>query len=515
MATTHAQRGTAAGGAPLRRRRWKPALLASLVLMVIAGVVAGIVLATTPARPSEEDPVRRAASFIDAQLESSAAPAASYAVVDDGHLAATGAVGEGIAPDTPFLIGSLSKSFTALAIMQLADRGAIGIDDPVTRHIPWFHTASEGAVITVRQLLNQTSGLPTAAGTADMFEPQTTLQQRVRVLGQVELAGTPGETFRYSNKNYAVLGLILEQVSGQDYGAYVREHIFEPLGMHDSYTDKGAARRAGLVPGSGTWFGASIERSTEPYPGALPDGYLISTAADLAHYAQAQLDGAYQGTRIVSERGLELMHTASVPAEYGNRDHYGFGWATGTVRGQRVVSHMGDLPSYFGHLTLLPESGQAVVVLTSRHALLDDRAAPMRGAVEILSGGSTPEISRGFLLSYVLVDALALALLAGLVVGTVRLVRRLRGIRHHVAGAGRARAVLMPGLGSIVLAALTYLAVFVSMGAAMDGGGIMSLETSLAYAPDITALVLALVGFLAVRGVAVLLTGVRTRRRVH
>lgn len=97
------------------------------------------------------------------QLDASRVPAASFAVVD-GDDVATGARGTGVSGHTPFILGSVSKSFTALAVMQLRDRGLLQLDTPVSRHVPGFETATAGAVITVRQLLDQTSGLPTSAG---------------------------------------------------------------------------------------------------------------------------------------------------------------------------------------------------------------------------------------------------------------------------------------------------------------------------------------------------------------
>lgn len=517
MATTYSTTGTTYSGRPQRRRmRGRRAWwAASLGVLLVAGALSGMAVATAPNAPTGGDRAHRAASFIEAQIESDRLPAASYAVIDNGRAAASGAVGHGVTPDTPFMVGSLSKSFTALAIMQQVDQGTIALDDPVTRHIPWFRTAGPAAVITVRQLLNQTSGLPTSAGTADLNSPELTLEQRVRAVRNVRLAGTPGETFRYCNKNYATLGLILERVTGQSYADYVREHVFAPLQMDNSYTDQDAAERAGLAKGSASWFGANIGRDTEAYPGALPDGYLISTAEDMTHFLRAQLDGTFRGKRIVSQRAIDQMHSPTVSAQlYPRRNHYGFGWATGTVHGRAVVSHAGELQNYYAELALLPGQRDGVLMLTARHALLGDNAAPANGALDILTGGESPGISRGFTVTNICVGAMALVLLALLGAATARLVRTLRGLGARIGTVGGTRAVLRPGLGYLAASALTYLAVFLSLGAAMGSGGIMPLATALGYAPDITAMVLAVVGFLAVRGLAVLIAGSVIQRRL-
>lgn len=510
MATTYRSARTSVPGRRPRRRRRLWAI--PLVIVLLAASASALVAASTPNAPTGGDRAGRAASFVGKQLEASAVPAASYAVIENGRMAASGAVGEGIAADTPFMVGSLSKSFTALAIMQQVDEGTIALDDPVTRHIPWFRTADPDAVITVRHLLDQTSGLPTSAGTADLNSPHLTLEQRVRAVVDVELAGAPGETFRYCNKNYATLGLLLERVTGRSYAEYVQERIFAPLEMHDSYTDMAAAERAGLVSGSASWFGASIDRDTDAYPGALPDGYLISTAEDLTHFLRAQIDGTFEGRRIVSERSVELMHSASAKAElYPKRDHYGFGWATGELHGRPAVSHAGQLPNYYAELALLPGQGDGMVVLNARHALFGDTAAPRIGAMEILAGGDAPELSRGFVLTTVWFDAAVLGLLALLVVVIAGGVGRLRRIGERIAAEGTGKAVLRPGLGWLAAAAFTWLAVFLGMGS----GSFLPLAIAYDYAPDLTATVLATVGVLAARGVAVLIGGFAAQRRLR
>lgn len=517
MTTTHPGAGTGIAGRPERRRkRGRRAWWATVLgILLVAAAVSASIVATAPDIHTGGDPAHRAASFIEGQLESDGVPAAAYAVIDDGRVAASGAVGNGITPDTPFLVGSLSKSVTALAIMQQVDRAAIALDDPVTRHIPWFRTADPDAVITVEQLLNQTSGLPTSAGTADLNNPELTLEQRVRAVADVELAGAPGESFRYCNKNYATLGLILEQVTGRSYAEYVREHIFAPLEMDDSYTDQGEAERAGLVEGTKSWFGADLGSGTEPYPGALPDGYLISTAEDMTHLLQAQLDGTFRGTRIVSQRAVDRMHRPAISAQlYPERDHYGFGWTTGTLGNRPVVSHAGELSNYYAELALLPEQRDGVVMLTARNALFADNAAPANGALDILAGGETPEIGNGFALTNVWVAAAALILLTVLIAATACLMRTLPDLAGRVSAARYARTALWPGLGYLAMSAVVYLAVFGSLGAATNSGAVMPLATAFGYAPDITVVVLALVAFPAVWGIAVLTAGSLLRRRL-
>jgi CubicO group peptidase (beta-lactamase class C family) len=124
--------------------------------------------------------------------------------------------GAPITADTPLFIGSQTKSFTALAIMQLSEKGALSLDSPVQSYLPWFRVADpvHNAPMTLRELLNQTSGLPPSA---PFDTPVTTAERRARDLATVSLTAAPGQLWQYSNSNYVILGLVIEAISGQSY----------------------------------------------------------------------------------------------------------------------------------------------------------------------------------------------------------------------------------------------------------------------------------------------------------
>jgi len=176
--------------------------------------------------------------YAQAQLEKSRIPGLALGIVQGDqivHLKGIGRAddsGRAVTPQTPFCIGSTSKSFTALAIMQLVEAGKIELDAPVQRYIPWFRVADPvaSARITVRQLLNQTSGLTEAAGKGAVIGagPET-LEQAVRDLCTAELNRPVGISFEYSNLNYLTLGLVVQMVSQEPYEIYLQQHIFEPL----------------------------------------------------------------------------------------------------------------------------------------------------------------------------------------------------------------------------------------------------------------------------------------------
>ena len=157
--------------------------------------------------------------------------------------------GTDVTPETPFLIGSVTKSFTALAIMQLSEAGRVQLDAPVQRYLPWWRVADPDAStqVTVRHLLYQVSGLSKATGNAYATSGDThdsALEDRVRALRDAELTQPVGTTWQYSNANYWTLGMIVQAVSGQSYETYIQQHIFDPLQMRNSYTsDRGGAAR--------------------------------------------------------------------------------------------------------------------------------------------------------------------------------------------------------------------------------------------------------------------------------
>ncbi len=235
-------------------------------------------------------------AHVRAAMDASGIPGAAYAIARDGaivHVGAFGVADPGGHPmtsRTPVVVGSVGKSMTALAIRQLERAGRLAIDVPVVRYLPWFALAGPGEAasrITVRQLLEHTSGLSTADG-QDLrwYAPGLSVEGVVRALAGVTATGSPG-TYAYSNLNYVILGAVIEAVSGQAYGEYVRAHIFGPLGMVDSFTNLADARGDGLAAGHRVIFGVTVPYD-EPYPsGMVPAGYQIASAEDMGRFVAA------------------------------------------------------------------------------------------------------------------------------------------------------------------------------------------------------------------------------------
>jgi CubicO group peptidase (beta-lactamase class C family) len=247
-------------------------------------------------------------TYIEGQMRRLNIPGVSLAIVEADrtvHLRGFGRArpgGEAPSPQTPFFIGSITKSFTALAVMQLVDAGKVELDAPVQRYLPWFRVADPqaSAQMTVRHLLNQTSSLPvlpSEAALADFDDRPDATERQVRALSTLKLTRPVSAKFEYSNTNYNILGLVVEAVSGQSYADYIQEHVFNPLKMCHSYASKAIAQQNGLAVGHRYWFGHPFPAPNLSIPlGSLPSGQLISCAEDMAHYLGMERDGDFDRT---------------------------------------------------------------------------------------------------------------------------------------------------------------------------------------------------------------------------
>jgi len=485
----------------LRSRRLRLTMrhLALPVLGFVALVQIAVPVEASSASSGGPGEVERAATAIELQLDEMGVAQGAYAVIygDQQHVAGFGAA----SGDTPFVIGSVSKSVTALAILQLVERGLIALDSPVTDYIDWFTTADSTASITVRQLLNQTSGFSTLDGSRIGFTPEISLQERVRSIENYEVVSEPGAEFNYSNLNYATLGLIIEEVSGLDYGEFVEEEIFAPLGMEHSYSDFAQARADGLAQGTITVFGFPISLRHTAIPGFVPDGYLISTANDMAAYARFQMgDGSFNGRRLISAENMALMHAPAAPSQGGEHlDHYAMGWRTGSIDGQALIGHDGNTFGFHANVALIPDSDAAVVVLMARNGVMVK--GPETAGLEALMGG-TPELSRSSTITWVMVDVVAVLLVSASVVFVMRTRRRRRMIPPLAPR--RWPAILQIAAGIAIGAAVVML--MASMTGGMD---IVGFRLMWARVPDMTIVASAVPLLLVAMGI----TNLVERRR--
>src|SRR5215216_314637 len=338
-------------------------------------------------------------AYVQDQIKEMRIPGAAVGIVKGDkvvHLESFGDAddsGREVTPQTPFKIGSSSKSFTALAIMQLVEEGKVDLDAPVQRYIPWFRVADPEASkhITVRNFLNQTSGIPTAAGLTYMYKEDSSngaLENEVRATRDVELTHPPGKVYQYSNRNYSTLGLIVQMVSGVSYEQYVKEHILTPLGMKNSFMLLPEAERHGLATGHQFWFGRPFPGGGLNYNrGITPAGLIASDAQDMSRYLIAQLNGGrYEGAQVLSADGIAKLHQGT--ADAGGGASYAMGWVNSEMDGVPLVWHNGDPADFHATMILVPKSKWGVVLLMNgsndlRQGSLD---TPAYGVVARLVG---------------------------------------------------------------------------------------------------------------------------------
>jgi CubicO group peptidase (beta-lactamase class C family) len=351
-------------------------------------------------------------------------PGMALGMVEAGQIAhvqgfgVADASGRAVTPQTPFIIGSVSKSFTALAVMQLVEQGKIELDAPVQTYLPWFMLADKEAAarITVRHLLNQTTGISTNSGMRS-WASQEGLEATVRGLGNLPLSQPVGAKFQYSNINYSIAGLIVEKVSGQPYADYIVQHIFVPLEMRHSYASRTLAQADGLSDGHAHRFGGTFHDEGAIPAAYLPSGFLMSSAEDMTHYALAHLNaGRYSDITVLSALGMAELHAPAIPTVGATQ--YAMGWNVVPYDGIQLVFHNGDTSRFHAIITLMPERGSAVALLAnvSGFDYMNSNVVESiaRGVINLLNGKPAAPVSVPPLMSFLYWAILATPLLQGL-----------------------------------------------------------------------------------------------------
>ena len=307
-------------------------------------------------------PTQSIDDFIASKIPNIGTPGLAYAVVENGEIY-SGARGEAlvgsgknITPDTPFGIGSVTKSITALAVMQLVEAGSVDLDNPISHYLVAFEGRPSGA-ITIRQLLSHTSGYSTLQGNdtqADQTSDRDDLMRHVDQIAQWTPAYEPGAKWQYSNANYHVLGALIEVLSGRDYANYIETEILNPVGMSNSFVSDGESYN-NIAVGHRPWFGGKrpfIEGKTRR--DRAPAGGVFASANDVALYLAVMMNG--EDDIISAESKTEMMRPASDASPF-----YGLGWYLDTGNG--TVRHNGLIPGVESLAIMVPTERKGVVVL--------------------------------------------------------------------------------------------------------------------------------------------------------
>jgi CubicO group peptidase (beta-lactamase class C family) len=259
---------------------------------------------------------------------------------------------------TKFRVGSITKQFTAAAILLLEERGRLTVDDPIRKHLA--DVPPEWNVITIRHLLTHTSGIANYTALPENQKLKAFGATPTTILSVVRdrpLDFSPGEKMLYSNTGYIALGAIIEKLSGQSYGAFVQDNFFTPLKMADSGVDSNGAiverRASGYTPSPNGPMNAGFIDMTAAHAA----GSLASTTAALLKWERALLGG-----KVLSVASLQKMTTAF-------KDDYAFGLYVRERQGRKVVEHPGSINGFNAAMSYYPESRVTVIVLaTTRRA---------------------------------------------------------------------------------------------------------------------------------------------------
>jgi CubicO group peptidase (beta-lactamase class C family) len=264
--------------------------------------------------------------------------------------------GADFTPETPSDVGSVTKQFTAMAIMMLAERGKLSYDDPVSKYIPEFSRSEHLSKITLRQLLNHTSGIPDYD---DLRIDDAGLDQQGLIGALVkkeDLLTKPGMKYRYSNPGYALLAVVVERVSGERFGEFLGQEIFERVGMNNTFVyDSPTKKNTRTAVGYGQ-FGQVDDGGPTAIPG---DGGIYSTVDDLLKW-----DQALYTDRLVDQSTLAA---AFAPGKVLlGTSTYGFGWNIGVDGGSKYLWHQGNHAGFRAFIGRRLADRVTVIMLTNR-----------------------------------------------------------------------------------------------------------------------------------------------------
>ncbi|EFH80609.1 serine hydrolase domain-containing protein [Ktedonobacter racemifer] len=307
--------------------------------------------------------------FLEEKMQQANIPGMVVALTDREHLLRVSTYGladiatrSPVTPETLFEIGSISKSFTSMLLLQLQAEGRLDLHAPVTRYLPWFQVQSTYEPITVHHLLSHTAGITSGVD----FAPSS--RYSTWALRETTAASAPGTHYHYSNVGYQALGYLLEELLHQPYGQILQERLLTPLGMHATepvfthetrkrlaigyeyfYDDRPNLATSALVPATWLECGAG-------------DGSIAATAADLAIYLRLLLNKG-QGSHFLSEANYHLMTQRLVQMEEGV--FYGYGLFTSERDSATVIGHTGGMVGYNSVLLADPEHGLGTVVFVN------------------------------------------------------------------------------------------------------------------------------------------------------
>jgi D-alanyl-D-alanine carboxypeptidase len=403
------------------------------VFLAVGFIVAPLAALAVAAAPAATDPVD---DYVRAQMARRKIPGLALAVVQRGQ--AVKLQGYGLAsveldapvtPDTVFELASVTKQFTAAAIVKLVEEGKVGLDDPVSKYLQG--TPPIWSAITIRHLLTHTAGLAKlsegfGALWRDGVRLNYTTAQMFDAATKDPISFAPGAGWQYSDVGFFLLGMVIEKASGQPYAAFFADRFFTPLGMGSTSVVDQQAIVKHRAPGY-TLRNGKLIRIRRDWQFELTSHYgVLSSVRDLVKW-----DAALDGDRVLSRQSRTAMWTP-VRLDDGSRRQYGFGWGVTDRRGHRLIEHTGITGTQFSRF---PDDSLTVIVLTNLGYIPGGQEVDAWGISHGVAGLYLP----GLLLSGVVKEPDPESALT----------QRLRAFLDR-AGRGEIPADAAPGLGAVL-----------------------------------------------------------------
>lgn len=357
-----------------------------LAVLVLVHAPAGAATATPASAVAEQSVSDRIDKLVSPYYKPDV-PGATVIVVKDGKTVFRKAYGLAdvarkvpMTPETSLRLGSITKQFTAVAILMLAEEGKLAVTDEITRFLPDYPT--HGKKITVEHLLTHTSGIVSYTSKPGFKATATedkTVAQMIDSFKNEPLEFDPGTRYQYNNSGYFLLGAIIEKVSGLPYAKFVEQRIFVPLGMsqtaYEGFERGPSLRAAGHAPTQGGFAPSEPLSMTQPYAA----GSLVSTVDDLARW-----DAAISTGKLLKEASWKRAFTPYRLAS-GNSNNYAYGWEIDKLQGRPMISHGGSINGFNSFALRLPDDKVYVAVLsnTSSGVVWSDVVAKKAAAIAI------------------------------------------------------------------------------------------------------------------------------------
>lgn len=342
--------------------------------------------------------------YVEKFIKEQNIPGAAVAIVHNKDVFFTktwGITGESekkVTSKTPFAIGSISKSLTALAIVKLIEDKKIKLEDPVQRYLPWFKLKDSqiSSTITIQHLLTHTSGISTYEGlllSDKQSKSSTALKENVMKLSNVKVTAPPSEKYQYSNANYMVLGALIEEVTNDTYSSYMEKHVFRLLNMNGAAASKETAYEKGYLTGYQSWFGIP-RKSVVSYDNAgVPYGYITANLEDMIQFIMFL--NRQENPQFLKQENMDLY--LSPLYKINSEKSYGFGLRTTNINeSETMIWHSGSTPDARAEILTLNKSGWSGVILTNKNHVLEETALSelKKGIISILNGEEPVDIPK-------------------------------------------------------------------------------------------------------------------------